>query len=131
MDGEIDSVLAKVGAEKLWAAILARLGKAFPNRDYYNRSLDNIGDYTAPDFWNEFTDMAANLFTRATTAYNARIAKRYSNYQGFIKDLDEEEDQIIDGQKDACENDDVVIEFKEKLQEITDWLQTKEEEEEG
>src|SRR5918994_7208943 len=56
---EIDSVIAVVGAERLWEALLARL-KKFPTLDY-NRAIDIedvIEDYTYPTLMNEFTDMA-------------------------------------------------------------------------
>lgn len=122
---EIDSINAIIGAQKLWNAVLDRLEKAFPNRNY-NRAL-NIYDYTTPVWYDDFAAMAVNLFRRATAAYNEQLEEEYTNYEDFIKDVYREENKIALNQIEECEKDDTVYELRKRLEGITHWLQTKKE----
>lgn len=118
---EIDSVLAATSAKNLWGVVLDRLGKAFPNRNY-NRAL-YITDYDTPIWYDEFTDMAEKLFGRKAAAYTEEVRDKYSNYKGFIKDIQKQEQEIYQGQRDAVEGDEIVDGLRRKLEIITSWVE--------
>jgi hypothetical protein len=117
---EIDSINAVVGAKQLWEAMLARLKEAFPNRDY-NRALD-VGTYETPWWYDKFTDLATDLFHAKDAEFMNDIRNKYTDYEGFVKDVKKEEEEIGRGQLEAIEHDEIVEELGEKIRDITRWL---------
>jgi hypothetical protein len=123
---EIDSVIAVIGAERLWEVMLSRLKKKFPTLDY-NRAIiieDVIRKYTLPTLTRGFTAMAVKLIDQATTSCNEQVRKKYSKVVGFIEDIDEEERKIAIKQLNECEKSDIMDEFNIRLEEVINWLQT-------
>jgi hypothetical protein len=122
---EIDSVEAAVGAEKVWKALRARLLKAFPTRDY-NRAIktdDVIRRYVYPTIMQDFTAMAVKMIARVTADYDKQVCKRLSKVKGFIEDVDEEERKIAIKQLTECEGDETMNELRDRLREITEWME--------
>jgi hypothetical protein len=130
---EIDSVIAEVGAEKLWAAMRSRLLKKFPTRDYRRAIMveDVIEEYTYPTLVNEFAAMTVRLIERVTASCNKQIREEYSKVKGFIEDVFDEEKKIATWQLSECEKDETIDEFNARLRGITNWLRAKEDEEDN
>jgi hypothetical protein len=118
---EIDSVLAKVGAGRLWKAVQKRLEKISPTMDYYNRALD-IKQFAIPPFLKEFDTMVSTLLKRATAYRNRMVRAEYSEIDDGFRSVEEEEQKILNVQLRELENNDTVNEFKTKVERLTRWL---------
>jgi hypothetical protein len=112
---EIDSVIAAVGAEKLWEAICARFEKAFPTRDY-TRVIDMDALLTPPapstiefEYDSVVVDKLnghiSNITEQIAENKKDEIRKELKDYPGIpvVEDLEEQKREEYD---EACREED-------------------------
>ena len=145
---EIDSVNAEVGAEKLWGAVLKRLEKEFPSRNY-TRVIDtdsifippdpvelNLDDYhnTEGDTLDKLNKYILKKTEEIADDKRSEFTQQLEDYEGIheVKSLkSEKEEEYNDAVRDAnVEPPDIVDavepiikELNEKIEEATADLQ--------
>lgn len=89
---EIDSIQRAVGYQKLWAYILKKLGKRFPERNY-NRAVQLPGTIL-PDIYLQLGELLTDIMKPELDTLKQEIRESLEDVRGFFDDVSENEESI-------------------------------------
>lgn len=117
---EIDSVLADVGAERLWRYLQDTLASQFPRRNY-NRAVE-IPSYTEPGAIGDFTRLLASKQAQAVAGLNSQMSRDLEDVEGFLE-IEKIEEAIQTRQLAEIKTNPTLKQVMSKLQDLAAWLE--------
>jgi hypothetical protein len=96
---ELDSVVRKVGNQRFWEYIAEMLTNEFPTRDY-NRAI-KVPTYVFPDVLTDLADALRRKTTEILYVNVRQTKEEFEDYEGIIKDVNQEESDIEEQFKDV------------------------------
>jgi hypothetical protein len=117
---EIDSVLAEVGNERFWIFCLDKLKGLWKNRNY-NRAIV-IPQDVIPEQIEEFIEDLKEKCNVVTADRRIEIEAALADIEGFIEDIDSNEEDIEDQIREVLSGDENIQSLVTKVEELKEKL---------